>query len=113
MNLQQQINALQNDLKLNNRNKVTLQQVTVNWKCKQFNTLKYCWTHGTCAYNGHKDTATFATKMGGSSDFFHKSEWLIVSDKLKCHNMANNYNQHYKIFHNTEILLYLTTNMHL
>lgn len=39
---------------------------------------KYCWSHGACAHNGsdcrnkkpgHKDNATFANKLGGSTDF--------------------------------------------
>ena len=40
------------------------------------NTSKYCWTHGACGHPGsesknkkpgHKDEATFANKMGGST----------------------------------------------
>ena len=41
-------------------------------------TDKYCWTHGGCAHNsadctakapGHRDTATFSNKIGGSKAF--------------------------------------------
>ena len=87
-NLQKQIYALQNNTKQfnsiqNNSNKVACQQITVQGQRKRFKTSKYCWSHGACAYSsencrnkkdGHKDTATFANKMGGSVDFCHKSE---------------------------------------
>ena len=61
----------------------TLQDITNLWNQRnnqrpnnnrRFN--KYCWTHGGCAHNGkgcknkaegHKDNATFANKMGGST----------------------------------------------
>ena len=56
MNLLKQNEALQNnmkqnDLKQNNSNKVTLHQVTVQGKRKQFNTSKCCWSHGSCAHS--------------------------------------------------------------
>ena len=42
------------------------------------NVSKYCWTHGACSHNskdcenknsGHKDEATFNTKLGGSTEY--------------------------------------------
>ena len=42
------------------------------------NTSKYCWSHGACAHEGvectatkpgHKDSATFANKQGGSNAY--------------------------------------------
>ena len=42
------------------------------------NTSKYCWSHGACAHSssecndkkeGHKNNATFANKMGGSTAY--------------------------------------------
>ena len=44
---------------------------------------KYCWTHGACNHNGgdcefpatgHKDSATFSNKMGGSLAFCQPGE---------------------------------------
>ena len=46
--------------------------------CRRTNTTKYCWTHGACAHTsnectshaeGHKVTATFDNKMGGSTAY--------------------------------------------
>ena len=61
---------------------MTLHQVTVQGRRKQFNTSKYCWSHQACGHssenyrskkNGHKDTAIFANKIEGSLDVCHKS----------------------------------------
>lgn len=49
-----------------------------NRRKRKRNNTKYCWTHGACAHdskdckpntkaNGHKDDATLANKMGGST----------------------------------------------
>jgi hypothetical protein len=81
--LQQQMLELKNS---NNRSGGTSQTRGINnygqrsngGRYTRTNTSKYCWSHGACAHassecndkkEGHKNNATFADKMGGSTAF--------------------------------------------
>ena len=79
MELMERMSARMDAMELATRNTNTNTTTTNNNNSQRYtrtNTSDYCWTHGACAHkskvctrkrSGHKDNATLANKMGGST----------------------------------------------
>ena len=80
--LMQQMNSIQQQINTQASTTSTITQSSTSSTSRQnrprTNTSHYCWSHGACAHTsaqcrskkpGHKDTATFYNKLGGSTAY--------------------------------------------